>query len=454
MTSLTPKQEELCATSRWDFSDLRAVYINCTLKRSPEISHTQGLADRSITIMERNGVTVEQFRAVDEDIATGVWPDMTEHGWERDGWPAIFERVIAADILVLFTPIWLGEKSSVCTQVIERLYGNSHLLNDAGQYAYYGRVGGCLVTGNEDGIKHCAMNILYSLQHLGYTIPPQADAGWIGEAGPGPSYLDAGVGRARQRLHEPQHDVHDVEPAARGTHAQGRRRRARARQPALGVGRGRPLRLPEPGAPLMPLQPLPPGFATSVAELHRVAEEVVSPARKPDNEIALEATPGGFGTPEFEWDGSRRQVRVDGAELVYSADGKSAASRWTSTPRRPPGSPTGTRSARIVLGQLVADAAAEEAASPVRLWPEHFDIAIELGEERAGRRANYGFSPGDEDHPEPYAYVGPWTAEVAGDLWGATGFRGAELTYAELLAAPDPRAAALEFFTTRKEALA
>ena len=182
--------EELCATSQWDFSDLRAVYINCTLKRSPEQSHTQGLADRSIAIMERNGVTVEQFRAIDEDIATGVWPDMTEHGWERDGWPAIFERVIAADILVLFTPIWLGEKSSVCTQVIERLYGNSHLLNDAGQYAYYGRVGGCLVTGNEDGIKHCAMNILYSLQHLGYTIPPQADAGWIGEAGPGPSYLD------------------------------------------------------------------------------------------------------------------------------------------------------------------------------------------------------------------------------------------------------------------------
>ena len=83
-------------------------------------------------------------------------------------------------------------KSSVCTRVIERLYGNSHLFNDAGQYAYYGRVGGCLITGNEDGVKHCAMNVLYSLQHLGYVIPPQADAGWIGEAGPGPSYLDPG----------------------------------------------------------------------------------------------------------------------------------------------------------------------------------------------------------------------------------------------------------------------
>jgi multimeric flavodoxin WrbA len=119
---------------------------------------------------------------------------MTEHGWEADEWPAIFEKVIAADILVLGMPIWLGEKSSVCTKVIERLYGNSHLLNDAGQYAYYGRVGGCLVTGNEDGIKHCALETLYALQHLGYTIPPQADAGWIGEAGPGPSYLDEGSG--------------------------------------------------------------------------------------------------------------------------------------------------------------------------------------------------------------------------------------------------------------------
>ena len=134
------------------------------------------------------------MRAIDHDIATGVWPDMTEHGWERDEWPALFEQVRAADILVLCTPIWLGEKSSVCTQVIERLYGNCHLLNDAGQYAYYGRVAGCLVTGNEDGVKHCAMNVLYSLQHLGYVIPPQADAGWIGEAGPGPSYLDPGSG--------------------------------------------------------------------------------------------------------------------------------------------------------------------------------------------------------------------------------------------------------------------
>jgi multimeric flavodoxin WrbA len=194
MTELTDQQAKLCEDSSWDFSDLRALFLSCTLKRSPEVSNTEGLAEISMEIMRRNGVTVDLIRAVDRDIATGVYPDMTEHGWASDEWPAIHEQVMASDILVILTPIWLGEKSSVCNRVIERLYGNSSELNEAGQWAYYGRVGGCLVTGTEDGIKHCAMNILYSLQHLGYVIPPQADAGWIGEAGPGPSYLDPGSG--------------------------------------------------------------------------------------------------------------------------------------------------------------------------------------------------------------------------------------------------------------------
>lgn len=191
---LNQKQIQMCAESRWDFSDLRAIFINCTLKKSHEISHTQGLIEISKAIFKRNRVMVSEVRAVDHDIASGVYPDMTKRGWDKDEWPKIFRKVIRADILVLCTPIWLGEKSSVCQRVIERLYGQSGELNAAGQYAYYGRVGGCLVTGNEDGIKHCAMGILYSLQHLGFTIPPQADAGWIGEAGPGPSYLDPGSG--------------------------------------------------------------------------------------------------------------------------------------------------------------------------------------------------------------------------------------------------------------------
>ena len=191
---LNSKQEKWCSESRWDFSDLKALFLNCTLKRSPELSHTSGLIRISRAILEKNGVAVAALRPVDYRIATGVYPDMKEHGWDRDDWPEIYAKVEAAQILVVTTPIWLGEKSSVCTQVIERLYANSHILNGHGQYAYYGRVGGCLVTGNEDGAKHCAMNVLYSLQHLGYVIPPQADAAWLGEAGPGPSYLDEGSG--------------------------------------------------------------------------------------------------------------------------------------------------------------------------------------------------------------------------------------------------------------------
>jgi len=191
---LSEKQASLCEHAPADYSDLRAVFLNCTLKRSPERSHTRGLMDVAAAIMEKNGVAVEIIRPVDHDIAFGVYPDMTEHGWSGDGWPAIYQKVKAADILVIGTPIWLGEKSSVCQQVIERLYATSADLNDRGQYAYYGKVGGCVVTGNEDGVKHCAMGILYALQHLGCVIPPQADCGWIGAVGPGPSYLDEDSG--------------------------------------------------------------------------------------------------------------------------------------------------------------------------------------------------------------------------------------------------------------------
>ena len=99
------------------YDDLRAAYVNCTLTRSPGHSHTQTLMDASIAIMEANGVTVDRIRAVDHDIAPGVQPDMTAHGAGRDDWPALAERILAADILVLGTPIWLGERSSVASRV-------------------------------------------------------------------------------------------------------------------------------------------------------------------------------------------------------------------------------------------------------------------------------------------------------------------------------------------------
>lgn len=177
-----------------DFTGLKALYFNGTLKKSPEISNTEGLLRASMELMEKHGVKTELIRTIDHDIATGVYPDMTEKGWDTDEWPEIYKKVQAADILVVCGPIWLGDNSSQTKKLIERLYANSGELNEKGQYAYYGKAGGAIITGNEDGLKHCAMNVLYSLQHIGYTIPPQADAGWIGEVGPGPSYLDKGSG--------------------------------------------------------------------------------------------------------------------------------------------------------------------------------------------------------------------------------------------------------------------
>jgi multimeric flavodoxin WrbA len=186
--------EPPCATKPADYSGLRALFLNCTLKGPGQPSHTGLLMGTSAEIMRRNGVAVQTVRATDHSIAFGVYPDMTEHGWARDDWPALWKQVLEAHILVIGTPIWLGEQSSVCRLIIERLYGMSGELNAKGQSIFYGKTGGAVVTGNEDGVKHCAMSILYGLSHLGYTIPPQADCGWIGEIGPGASYGDDGAG--------------------------------------------------------------------------------------------------------------------------------------------------------------------------------------------------------------------------------------------------------------------
>ncbi len=191
---LTAQQEELCSQNTTDFSDLKAVTVNCSLKRNPDESHTRLLISVAEEIMRKSGVRVESIHAMAHQIVPGVYPDMTEHGWDRDDWPKLWTVIEGADILILATPIWLGEESSVCRILIERLYAMSGMLNAKGQSLYYGKVGGTVVTGNEDGVKHCAMTTLYALQHLGYTIPPQADCGWIGEAGPGPSYGDEGEG--------------------------------------------------------------------------------------------------------------------------------------------------------------------------------------------------------------------------------------------------------------------
>ena len=173
------------------FDDLRLVVFNGTLKRSPEPSHTDGLLAIPHAIFARTGVRVDEIRTVDHDIPPGVWPDMREHGYERDDFPDIYEQLVKpADMILIMGPIWLGDQSSQTRTIIERLYAYSGEVNAAGQWSYYGKVGGVLTTGNEDGGKHVGAQVLYALQHIGLTVPPQSDAYWTGEAGPGPSYLD------------------------------------------------------------------------------------------------------------------------------------------------------------------------------------------------------------------------------------------------------------------------
>ena len=181
----------------------------------------------------------------------------------------------------------------------------------------------------------------------------------------------------------------------------------------------------------------------------------MAPARKPENEISLRYTRGGFGTPFFEEDGADCQVRVEGAELV-----RQRGERETREPLPAEVDPAATRALGdlygfgcSVLEQLRANELATD-DSWVRLWPEHFDIAVEIGYHGRGARASFGASPGDEAHDEPYLYVSPWDAELAsGELWNATGFPGAELSYSELLSAADQRRAALDFFEERYRAV-
>jgi multimeric flavodoxin WrbA len=166
---------------------LKALLLNASLKSSENISNTESLMNEAVTIFRDKGIETEMLRLADYKIAFGVSADEGN----GDEWPLILNKVKEADILILGTPIWLGEKSSLATQAIERLYGSGSMTNDKGQYIYYNKVGGVVVTGNEDGAKHASSSILYSLSHIGFTVPPNVDTYWVGEAGPGPSFIEA-----------------------------------------------------------------------------------------------------------------------------------------------------------------------------------------------------------------------------------------------------------------------
>lgn len=232
--------------------------------------------------------------------------------------------------------------------------------------------------------------------------------------------------------------------------------------------------------PRKPLGRLPSGFAETVAGLHVVAEHLLKPKRELEtgNEIALGFAPGGFGTPRWERgeaSGEPGLARVEGLELVSESGGGEeraplsdlgAAAELlgldpgdgalTGVPELDPEAAAALADwfalGTVALAELIAGQAAVD-PEPIRLWPEHFDVATVSGDEAAGQRANVGASPGDGDHPEPYLYVGPWDQGVSGEVWNATAFVGAELGHADLLAADDQLGAMGAFLTRRLAAL-
>ncbi|HST56521.1 MAG TPA: hypothetical protein VLJ42_11615 [Solirubrobacteraceae bacterium] len=226
------------------------------------------------------------------------------------------------------------------------------------------------------------------------------------------------------------------------------------------------------------LAPAPPRLAHTRRALHSLAEHVISPTRQRANgKIGLRYTLGGFGTPFF---GNDVQIRVNGDCLIVQVGERVQWGRLTSLADAAEfigfdltrfdlenaAAPFDIdRDASLFLGewfglaasvleQLRVEALPEHDASRVQLWPEHFDMSVELGSERAAQRAGYGFSPGDEQHDEPYVYVVPWGDTPRTELWHAHGFDGAELSYAELVAAEQPRDVALAFLRARRDALA
>jgi len=167
---------------------LKALVLNCTLKPSPAASSSDLLGREVLTALADHDVDGEVVRVVDHDVRFGVTVD------EGDGdeWPAIRKKVLAADILVLATPIWLGQPASVCKMVLERLDAELGETDDEGRLLTYGTVVIVAVVGNEDGAHHVTAELLQALNDVGFTVPCAAATYWVGEALHGTDYIEVG----------------------------------------------------------------------------------------------------------------------------------------------------------------------------------------------------------------------------------------------------------------------
>jgi multimeric flavodoxin WrbA len=171
---------------------MRALILNCTLKPSPETSSTEALARVVMAELEKGGAQTELVRLVDLNVKPGVEADMGE----GDEWPGVREKILASDILIVATPIWLGQASSVCMRALERMDAFFAETDDDGRPTLFGKVAGIVITGNEDGAHHIVGTVGQSLIDLGFTIPGQSWTYWHLGPGPGPDYVDTDQGHA------------------------------------------------------------------------------------------------------------------------------------------------------------------------------------------------------------------------------------------------------------------
>lgn len=165
---------------------LTAYGLNCTLKAGPKSSSTQKLLDQILQALENHGVTCSSDRAVDYDIRPGVSHDEGE----GDQWPSLRKKIMAADILVLATPIWMGQPSSVSKRVLERMDAILDDIDDQGRYPTFGKVAIVGVVGNEDGAHHVTAEFYQALADVGFTIPGGSSTYWVGEAMGSTDYTD------------------------------------------------------------------------------------------------------------------------------------------------------------------------------------------------------------------------------------------------------------------------
>ena len=169
---------------------MKALILNCTLKPSPETSSTEALAQVVIDELKKGGADTDLVRLVDLNLKPGV---KTNQG-EGDDWPAVHEKIMAANIVVFATPTWVGQMSSVCMRALERMDALFEETDDSGRPVAFGKVGGIVITGNEDGAHHIVATVSQALIDMGFTMPTQSWTYWHLGPGPGPDYVETDQG--------------------------------------------------------------------------------------------------------------------------------------------------------------------------------------------------------------------------------------------------------------------